>query len=41
MKNYLIKTKNKLHIDKLKVNFDISEHQNVLFKLCIQFRSIF
>ena len=41
MKNLLIKTKNKLPIDKkISVSFDIREHQNVLLKLYIQLRHL-
>ena len=41
MKNFLIKTKNKLRTDKqTRVKFDIREHENVLLSLCIQLNEL-
>ena len=39
--NFLTKTKTKLHIDKkISVIFYITEHQNVLLKLCIHLKQL-
>ena len=40
MSNFLTKTKNKLHIDKFSVNFDIRKHQNFLLKVYIQLKQL-